>query len=56
MKRGDQWIGYEDSLAVKIKVAYARSVGLGGVSVWSLDLDDFQVRGTSSETRDTLRT
>ncbi|XP_078046537.1 putative chitinase 10 [Augochlora pura] len=42
IKRGDQWIGYEDSLAVKIKVAYAKSTGLGGVSVWSLDLDDFQ--------------
>nr|XP_031849252.1 probable chitinase 10 [Nomia melanderi] len=42
IKRGDQWVGYEDSLAVKIKVAYARSAGLGGVSVCSLDLDDFQ--------------
>ncbi|KZC14813.1 putative chitinase 3 [Dufourea novaeangliae] len=42
IKRGDQWIGYEDPIAVKIKVAYVRSVGLGGVSVWSLDMDDFQ--------------
>ncbi|XP_076647838.1 putative chitinase 10 [Halictus rubicundus] len=42
VKRGDQWIGYEDALAVKIKAAYARSAILGGVSVWSLDLDDFQ--------------
>ncbi|XP_054015944.1 chitotriosidase-1-like, partial [Hylaeus anthracinus] len=42
IKRGDQWIGYEDPLAVKIKVAYVRSTGLGGVSLWSMDLDDFQ--------------
>lgn len=43
IKRGDQWIGYEDPLMVKVKVAFVRSVGLGGVSLWSLDLDDFQV-------------
>lgn len=43
IKRGDQWIGYEDPLTVKIKVAYIRSMKLGGVSLWSLDLDDFQV-------------
>lgn len=43
IKRGDQWVGYEDPLTVKIKVAYVRSVKLGGVSLWSLDLDDFQV-------------
>ncbi|XP_076244080.1 putative chitinase 10 [Calliopsis andreniformis] len=42
IKRGDQWIGYEDTLMVRIKVAYVRSAGLGGVSLWSLDLDDFQ--------------
>ncbi|XP_043252760.1 probable chitinase 10 [Colletes gigas] len=42
IKRGDQWIGYDDPLAVKIKVAYVRSTGLGGVSLWSVDLDDFQ--------------
>ncbi|XP_076756261.1 putative chitinase 10 [Xylocopa sonorina] len=42
IKRGDQWVGYEDPLSVKIKVAYVRSTGLGGVSLWSLDLDDFQ--------------
>lgn len=43
IKRGDQWVGYEDPLAVKIKVAYVRSAGLGGVSLTSIDLDDFQV-------------
>lgn len=43
MKRGDQWVGYDDPISVKIKVAFVRAMGLGGVSLWSLDLDDFQV-------------
>lgn len=43
MKRGDQWVGYEDPISVKIKMAYVRATGIGGVSLWSLDLDDFQV-------------
>ncbi|CAK9798859.1 Probable chitinase 10 [Anthophora quadrimaculata] len=42
IKRGDQWIGYEDPISIKIKVAYVRSTGLGGVSLWSIDFDDFQ--------------
>lgn len=43
VKRGDQWIGYEDPISMKIKAAYIRSNGLAGISLWSLDLDDFQV-------------
>ena len=40
---GDQWIGYDDPLSVKIKAAYVKSASLGGISLYSLDLDDFQV-------------
>lgn len=47
VKRGDQWIGYEDPISVKIKTAYVRATGLGGVSLWSLDLEDFQVTDNS---------
>lgn len=43
VKRGDQWIGYDDPISVKIKMAFVRAMGLGGISLWSLDLDDFQV-------------
>lgn len=43
IKRGDQWIGYDDPISVKIKSAFVRAMGLGGISLWSLDLDDFQV-------------
>ncbi|XP_070161707.1 probable chitinase 10 [Polyergus mexicanus] len=42
VKRGDQWIGYDDPVSVKVKIAYIRATGLGGVALWSLDLDDFQ--------------
>ncbi|XP_072751718.1 probable chitinase 10 [Anoplolepis gracilipes] len=42
VKRGDQWIGYDDPVSVKVKIAYVRATGLGGVALWSLDLDDFQ--------------
>ncbi|XP_020293834.1 probable chitinase 3 isoform X2 [Pseudomyrmex gracilis] len=41
-KRANQWIGYDDPISVKIKTAYVRAMGLGGVSLYSLDLDDFQ--------------
>lgn len=43
IKRGDQWIGYDDPISIKIKAAFIRAIGLGGLSLWSLDLDDFQV-------------
>ncbi|XP_014602332.1 PREDICTED: probable chitinase 3 [Polistes canadensis] len=42
MKRGDQWIGYDDPISLKLKAAYVKSSGLAGISLWSLDLDDFQ--------------
>ncbi|XP_029168632.1 probable chitinase 10 [Nylanderia fulva] len=42
LKRGDQWIGYDDPVSVKVKIAFVRAVGLGGVALWSLDQDDFQ--------------
>lgn len=44
IKFGDQWIGFDDPISIKLKMAYIRSVGLGGVSLKSLDLDDFQVK------------
>ena len=49
VKRGDQWVGYDDPISAKIKAAYVRFVGLGGVSLSSLDLDDFQVRSFTVE-------
>lgn len=48
VKRGDQWIGYDDPISVKIKAAFVRAMGLGGLSLWSLDLDDFQVNNNTN--------
>ncbi|XP_011303299.1 probable chitinase 3 [Fopius arisanus] len=41
IKRGDQWVGYEDPISVKLKTAYIKQMGLGGVDLSTLDLDDF---------------
>jgi GH18 family chitinase len=32
---------YEDMDSVAVKAAYAKSVDLGGVAAWSMDMDDF---------------
>ncbi|CAH1974583.1 unnamed protein product [Acanthoscelides obtectus] len=37
----DQWVGYDDPKSIKIKVAYAKSMNLGGIMVWSVETDDF---------------
>ncbi|XP_013421191.1 chitotriosidase-1, partial [Lingula anatina] len=39
---GNQWIGYDDTESLRMKGEYARSKGLGGVMVWSIDMDDFK--------------
>lgn len=36
----DQWISYDDEKTFKAKVDFANSVGLGGVMIWAVDLDD----------------
>ncbi|XP_077190705.1 chitinase-3-like protein 2 [Paroedura picta] len=38
---GDQWVGYEDVTSVRAKVQYMKENNLGGIMIWSLDLDDF---------------
>ncbi|CAH1793388.1 unnamed protein product [Owenia fusiformis] len=40
--KGTQWVGYDDIDSITIKGILARTYNLGGVAVWSLDLDDFQ--------------
>ncbi|XP_055551267.1 acidic mammalian chitinase-like [Wyeomyia smithii] len=37
---GNQWISFDDVTSVALKVAYAKSKGIGGVMVWSLESDD----------------
>ena len=38
---GNQWIGYDDQASFQKKVAFVKNNNLGGVALWSLDLDDF---------------
>ncbi|XP_072379770.1 acidic mammalian chitinase-like [Diabrotica undecimpunctata] len=45
--KGNQWISFDDPKSIKKKTLYAKKKGLGGVMVWSLDMDDFQ--GLSGE-------
>ena len=39
--KGDQWVSFDDVDTIETKVSYLRSMGLAGVMVWSIDLDDF---------------
>ncbi|XP_055346364.1 uncharacterized protein LOC129593893 [Paramacrobiotus metropolitanus] len=38
----DQWIGYDDIDSIIKKTVIVREWGLGGVMVWSVDMDDFR--------------
>lgn len=40
--KGNQWVGYDDPDFLTRKARYVKSQGLGGMFVWTLDLDDFQ--------------
>ncbi|KAK7482031.1 hypothetical protein BaRGS_00026723 [Batillaria attramentaria] len=41
MVDGRRWTGYDDAQSIREKVDYVVQHDLGGVSVWSIDLDDF---------------
>lgn len=36
------WISYEDAKSARKKAEYVKKMNLGGVSIWSLDMDDFK--------------
>ncbi|CAF1185488.1 unnamed protein product [Adineta steineri] len=36
-----QWVGYDSLKSVTLKVIWAKSMGLGGAMLWTLDYDDY---------------
>ncbi|OWR42920.1 chitinase-related protein 1 precursor [Danaus plexippus plexippus] len=40
----NQWVGFDDPKSITEKVEWALSQGLGGVTAWAVDLDDFTNR------------
>ncbi|XP_035785811.1 probable chitinase 2 [Anopheles albimanus] len=51
---GDQWMSYDDSESIADKCKYAVNHHLGGVMMWSIDMDDF--RGQFGRTYPLLKT
>ena len=39
--KGNQWVGYDDTISVEEKAKYVMSKGLGGIMLWSIETDDF---------------
>ncbi|KAF6206327.1 hypothetical protein GE061_017558 [Apolygus lucorum] len=39
--KGNQWVGYDDEGSARRKGEYAKQNGLGGISFWAIDQDDF---------------
>lgn len=42
------WIGYDNERSIRLKVEYVNRENLGGIIIWTVDLDDF--RGICSAT------
>ncbi|XP_022662425.1 chitinase-3-like protein 1 [Varroa destructor] len=37
-----QWVGYDDISSIEVKARFAKSLGLAGGMVWSIETDDFK--------------
>lgn len=37
-----QWVGFDDRASLALKAQFAKSMGLGGVMMWSIETDDFR--------------
>lgn len=41
MIEGNQWVGFDDEKAIRIKMNFINDMDLAGAMVWSVDMDDF---------------
>ncbi|KAL0278401.1 UNVERIFIED_CONTAM: hypothetical protein PYX00_000231 [Menopon gallinae] len=40
--KGNVWVGMDDTETIRLKVEYAKRLGLGGAMIWSIETDDFR--------------
>ncbi|KAH7146903.1 hypothetical protein B0J13DRAFT_664619 [Dactylonectria estremocensis] len=40
---GDQWVSYDDEDTIAQKIEFANNLGLGGLLIWAIDLDNTQL-------------
>lgn len=45
---GDQWVSYDDFETIQQKIDYANAIGLGGLLIWAVDLDNVQLDALSA--------
>ncbi|GJQ66213.1 hypothetical protein Trydic_g4271 [Trypoxylus dichotomus] len=39
--KGNQWVTFDNPLSITLKTEFVKSLGLGGIMVWSVETDDF---------------
>ncbi|EON97103.1 putative bacteriodes thetaiotaomicron symbiotic protein [Phaeoacremonium minimum UCRPA7] len=51
---GNSWISYDDADTFKLKIAYANTIGLGGLMIWAIDQDDTRLTALRAVTDSSL--
>ncbi|RSL86747.1 hypothetical protein CDV31_016357 [Fusarium ambrosium] len=51
---GDQWVSYDDKDTIKQKIEFANALGLGGLLIWAIDLDNTRLDALAASLCDRL--